>query len=139
MLPPVPSIDLPQRRELRAASVNARRDAIFNAGYQHNFGGSAGIRTLDNRHEQDAINWLGLERIVDRMIAAGQESEPVEIRDAGDDTFTASAQTMSNALFAMAQWRGAVMARSWKLKDEIVAAADEAALDAIDIDTGWPE
>jgi hypothetical protein len=37
----------------------------------------------------------------------------------------------------MAQWGAAKYAKSWALKDAIAEAADEAALDAIDIESGW--
>ncbi|MEC5291957.1 hypothetical protein VSX64_14455 [Aurantimonas sp. C2-6-R+9] len=129
---------LDRARAAKAVAVNAQRDAIIGVGYQHNFGATAGIRTLDQRSEGDAINWLGLKNLADAAIAAGAGADPMEIRDAADETFSASATVVSSALVAMAQWRGAVMSRSWALKDAIAAAADEAALDAIDIEAGWP-
>lgn len=60
----------------------------------------------------DAINWFGLKGIADSAIAAGQGSTLIAIRDAGDETFEASAN---------------------------VVAEDQAALDAIDIEAGWPD
>ena len=121
------------------AAVNARRDEILGAGYQHNFGGSAGVRTLDNRNLSDARNWLILARRVDRMIAAGDGADLVGVRDASNDTFTAAADTVKTALDSMEDWGAAVLAASWALKDAIEAAENGAALDAIDINAGWPE
>ena len=127
------------KRRNKLAAVNGRREAIIADGYQHNFGGSVGIRTLDQRGTEDAINWLGLKGIADSAIAAGQGSIMIAIRDANDETFEASANVVYGAMVAMGQWRGAVMAHAWGLKDAIAAAEDQAALDAIDIDAGWPE
>ena len=132
------ALRFPLLKQAKIAAVNAKRDAIVAGGYKHNFGASVGIRTLDNRSEADAINWLGLKGIVDALVAADQGATQVPIRDAGDATFTASAATVSAALIGMAQWRGAVMARSWALKDAIASAADQAVLDAIDMEAGWP-
>ncbi|MFY0735603.1 hypothetical protein [Aurantimonas sp. NFXS3] len=125
-------------KDSASSAVNAKRDATIASGYRHNFGGSAGSRTLDQRTELDAINWLGLKGIADSAIAAGHGSAPIAIRDANDDTFDASANVVSSAMVAMGQWRGAVMARAWALKDAIREAADETDLEAIDIDAGWP-
>lgn len=123
---------------LVAARVDAERDRRLALGYQHNFGGSAGIRTLDNRDETDAINWLGLNSMAEKLIAGGQGAAMLPIRDAGNETFTASAETVSTAMMGMAQWRAGILSHSWTLKDETAAAADEAALAAIDIGAGWP-
>lgn len=136
---PVPALDIEAMRTAVAAQVDGMRDAFLASGYQHNFGGSAGIRTLDNRDERDAINWLGLKGLADAMIAAGDGDDLLSLRDAANDTFPASAVTVSTALIGMAVWRASVLAASWALKDAITAAEDEAALDAIDLDAGWPE
>ena len=139
-LPPVaPAIGLDALREAARASVESRRVAILSGGYQHNFGGSAGIRTLDNRNERDAITWLGLKGLVDAMVAAGDGGDLVSIRDAANGTFTASAATVSGALVGMAAWRAEVLSASWALKDAIAKAEDEADLSAIDFDLFWPE
>lgn len=132
----------PGMAELRAAkasAVNAKRDAIIAGGYQHNFGGTAGIRTLDQRSAEDAINWLGLKGVADAMIAGGNGAEPIGIRDAGDETFSSSATVVSSAMVAMGIWRSTVIAHSWVLKDVIAGAENEAAVKAVDVELGWPE
>lgn len=136
--PYVAPFDLDQAKRGRAADVNARRDIAIGGGYQHNFGGTAGIRTLDQRSESDAINWLGLKSLADSLIAAGSGAQAMQIRDAADETFSASANVVSSAMVAMAEWRSAIMSHSWTLKDQISAAVDEAAIAAIDVETGWP-
>ncbi len=123
----------------RRAAVNALRDQTITGGYQHNFGASAGIRTLDQRGSEDAINWLGLKGVADALIADGQGAETIAIRDAADETFVASATVVSSAMVAMGVWRSSVIAHSWTLKDAIAAAEDEAAVAAIDIAAGWPD
>lgn len=126
------------KASVKLAAVNARRDQILAAGYQHNFGGSAGVRTLDNRSAADAINWLGLKGLVDAKLLADEGADLLSLRDASNETFTASVTTVSAALVGMGVWRASVLATSWAFKDAIAAAEDDAALDAIDIDAGWP-
>lgn len=134
--PPGPGIEA--LKDAASSAVNARRDDVISAGYRHNFGSSTGIRTLDQRGPDDAINWLGLKGIADSAVAAGQGSAPIAIRDANDETFESSANVVSSAMVAMGQWRGAVMSHAWALKDAIREAADETDLETIDIDAGWP-
>ena len=133
---PVPNFQ--ERKAEMRGSADAKRNQILGAGYRHNFGGAAGVRTLDTRSEQDIMNWLVLKGIADSMIATGHDADLVQVRDANDRTFFASAQTVSAALVAMSKWRSSVMAHAWGLKDRIGSAASRTALDAIDINAGWP-
>ena len=126
---------LMQAKASAKRAVNAQRDARIAAGFTHDFGGAAGQRTLDQRSEADAVNWLALKSIADSMKAATQ----LTLRDADNETFAAAAPAVSNAIRAMGIWRSAVLARSWALKDQIDAAIDETTVGAIDIEAGWPE
>ncbi|BDA84956.1 hypothetical protein Sa4125_24980 [Aureimonas sp. SA4125] len=119
-------------------AINARRDTIIAGGYRHNFGSTAGIRTLDQRGAEDAINWLGLKGVADAMITSGQGADPIGIRDAADETFTASASVVASAMVAMGIWRSQVIAYAWSLKDQLDAAENEEAVAAIGTDEGWP-
>ena len=132
-------VPIEDAKAAKAAAVNAKRDAVIAVGYRHNFGGSAGIRTLDQRTEMDAINWLGLKGVADAMIASGNGSEPIGIRDASDETFSSSATVVSSAMVAMGIWRSSVIAHSWVLKDAIAISLDAQHLSQIDLDAGWPE
>lgn len=125
---------LMQTRAAAKRQVNAIRDARIAAGFSHDFGGAAGLRTLDQRSEADLVNWLGLKAIADAM----PDGELLSIRDADNETFQATAATVSAAIAAMGVWRAQLLGRSWGLKDEIDAASDEAAVAAIDIEAGWP-
>ena len=69
-------------------AVNGLGNQLIWSDYQHNFCGTAGIRTLDQRGPEYAINWLGLKGVADSLIGAGKGSVPIEIRDASDETFT---------------------------------------------------
>lgn len=128
---------LEEAKRTASNAVNALRDEKIAAGYTHNFGGTAGIRTLDQRSEADAINWLGLKAIADMMVANDQGGELLSIRDAGNATFSASAATVAGAIASMGIWRSGVLAHSWSLKDQIAASAEVAAVEAIDIQAGW--
>ena len=136
--PAVSANDLGALKARKRGDVNAKRDALLTGGYRHNFGSSAGVRTLDTRSEQDIMNWLVLKGITDSMIATGNDADMVFLRDAGDQTFAASAQTAAGALMALLRWRTAVLTHSWHLKDQINAASSQAALNAVNIDAGWP-
>lgn len=126
------------RKDALKAAVNAKRDAVIAAGYRHNFGGSAGIRTLDQRDARDETAWLSVKLMAADMVAAGQGASTISIRDASNATFTCSANVAVSAMSAMGVWRSEVSAWSWALKDEI-AAADDEDLATIDINDGWPE
>jgi hypothetical protein len=134
----LPAIVFNAAKADRQAAVNSLRDEAIADGYRHDFDGTAGIRTLDQRSEADAINWLGLSAIADKMVATGSGSSMLGLRDMNNSTFEASATVVAAAMAAMGQWRNAIMARSWELKDEIATAEDQAALDAIDIEADWP-
>ncbi|WP_139802576.1 hypothetical protein [Aurantimonas sp. 22II-16-19i] len=143
LLPKMRGVDMAaalvaDHRDCLLAAINARRDAVIAAGYQHNFGATAGIRRLDQRDARDDTAWLSVKLLASDLIAAGQGSQAIQIRDAGNETFSTSAETADAAMSAMGVWRSAVSSHSWTLKDAVNAAADEAALDAIDITEGWP-
>lgn len=55
-----------------------------------------------------------------------------------ESVVTTYAQALKIVVQDMAAWGQSIMQRSWELKDAIDAAADEEALDANDIEIGWP-
>lgn len=136
-LPPLPPLD--QRKADRAAAVNRKRDALLSGGYTHDFG-PPGVHVLQTRDADDRINWLTSQAAYQAAVAAGRGSvEGAEFRTADNQRITVTFSEGLNVLLAMAAWGKAVFGRSWDLKDAITAAADGAALDAIDIEAGWPE
>lgn len=135
-LPPLLPLD--QRKADRAAAVNRKRDALLSGGYTHDFG-AAGVHVLQTRDADDRINWLTSQAAYQAAVASGLGGElGAEFRTAGNQRITLTFLEGLNVLLAMAAWGKAVFGRSWDLKDAIAAAADDAALDAIDIEAGWP-
>lgn len=134
----VPAALLEDRRARKLAAINAKRDALIGAGYRHNFGASAGWRTLDQRHVGDETAWLSVKLRASDLIAAGDGSQIIRMRDAANQCFLTSAETADAAMSAMGVWRADISGHSWDLKDAVEAAEDAAAIDAIDIEAGWP-
>lgn len=134
-----PSVSLEDAKAAKEALTNAARDAIIAAGYHHPFGGTIGTRILDQRGPEDVMSWLTLKLLAQDLNSAGQGDMPLAIRDAKNSTFQAKASVVGEAMSAMGIWRAGILNRSWALKDAIEAAADKAAVDAIDIETGWPD
>ena len=125
-------------RSAQATAVNDRRDAILTAGYSHDFGAPNGVKLLQTR-ESDETNWLTLQNSCIAAVMAGQGAAAgAVIRTADNVNIALSYADGLQVTLAMSAWGAAVYAASWKLKDAIAAAADPAALAAIDITAGWP-
>lgn len=133
-----PALSLSDRKAALHAAVHAKRDTILAGGFTHDFG-AHGVRVLQTRNVDDKIAWLTSQASYSTAVAAGAGAVMgASFRPEDDETFTVSFQDGRDALLAMAAWGAAVYANSWSLKDAIAAASDEAALDAIDIEAGWP-
>lgn len=127
-------LGLDDRKATLLARIDAKRNAEIAAGYQHNFGASAGVRTLDCRTTEDQTNWLALHG----LWSALDPEMMVEVIDAGNAVFETSAATGASAILALGQWKSALIVHARNLKNEALGASDDAGLDAIDIDEGWP-
>lgn len=126
-------------KDRKKKAVNAIRDAKLSEGYTHDFGGSVGVKTLETRTETDRTNWLGAGQIYLAQISAGNGAvEGAKIRSSDNTNITLSFDDAYAVILAMGQHTGAILNRSWVLKDAIDAASDHAAVTAIDITTGWP-
>ncbi|WP_026379352.1 DUF4376 domain-containing protein [Afifella pfennigii] len=134
---PVPDAErVAARRQVMRASVDAERDRRLAAGYPTEIDGSPA--TLQTR-PADRANWQTAAIRYATEIAAGNGAiAGATIRDADNANHTLSFADAHAILMAMADHGVAILARSWTLKDQIAAAEDEAALDAIDIEAGWP-
>jgi hypothetical protein len=118
-------------------SVNALIEAKMSAGYEHDFG-AAGVHRLQTR-ESDRPNWLALAQVASIAAAQGGGSVVISsIRTEGNVTIPVSADEAVAAMLGMQAQLGAVMSHGWGLKDAIEAAGDEVALNAINIEAGWP-
>lgn len=136
---PAPSpLPFDQQQAALSALVDQKREATFAAGFMPASGPLAG-KTLQVRDIVDRTNWLTSQAAYAAAIAAGGGAIiGADFRTADNETISMSYSAGHGVLLAMAEWGQSIMARSWTLKDTIAAAADEAALDAIDIDAGWP-
>lgn len=129
---------LPARKARLLEAVNTRRDGLITGGYSHEFG-EVGRHVLQTRGADDKLNWLTSQAAYEAAVRAGLGNNPgARFRSAANVTFVVTYQEGLAALLAMAAWGAAIFDRSWTLKDSIEAALDDAALDAVDINSGWP-
>ena len=120
------------------AAVAARLDTLLTGGFTVPTGTLAG-KVLQTRNLEDRTNWLISQASYSAAVAAGQgATENASFRTADNETIVLTYIEGLTVLLGMAAWGAACMGVSWALKDQIAAAADETALDAIDIDAGWP-
>ncbi|TPJ95599.1 DUF4376 domain-containing protein [Mesorhizobium sp. B2-5-9] len=128
--------------DLKAAlheAVNAKLDAALSGGFTVQSGAMAG-KVLQTRDLTDRTNWLVSQASYSAAVASGAGAvENAKFRTADNATFTMSYAEGLNVLLAMAGWGAACLDNSWALKDAIVAAGDKTALDAIDVNAGWPD
>jgi hypothetical protein len=130
---------LADRKAALRAAVNVKLNAVLTGGYTVQTGPMAG-KVLQTRNIEDRTNWLVSQASYSAAVAGGQGATlNAKFRTADNATFTLSYADGLNVLLAMAAWGAAAMDNSWSLKDAIEAAVDAAALEAIDVDAGWPE
>lgn len=129
---------LEQARNNKLAAVSAKLNAVLSGGFTVPTGAMAG-KVLQTRNLEDRTNWLISQASYSAAVACGQGAvEGAKFRTEDNETFTVTFAEGLNVLVAMAEWGASCMRPSWTLKDAIAAASDITALDAIDIDTGWP-
>lgn len=130
---------LEERRERMRIAVGAQLETLLAAGYPHDFGGEFGIKVLQTRDIRDQTNWLISQASYSSMVALGNGAVVgANFRTADNVNIEMSFQAGLVVLLSMAAWGAARYQRSWSLKDAIAAAEDEAALDAVDIESGCP-
>ena len=129
---------VPNLKAAKRAAVSALLDAKLSGGYEHDFGEPYGVKKLQTRNIEDRTNWLTSQASYGAAIAAGAGAVMgANFRTEDNININLSYSDGHAVLLAMAQWGAAKYAKSWALKDAIAEAADEAALDAIDIESGW--
>lgn len=127
------------RKASKRAAVSALLDTKLAAGYPHDFGGEIGTKVLQTRDIHDRTNWLVSQASYGAAVAGGAGAiMGANFRTEDNVNVELSYADGLNVLLAMAAWGAAHYAWSWALKDAIAATEDEAALEAIDIDSGWP-
>lgn len=133
----VPLVDLDAAKVEKRRELARQRDTTFQGGWTHDFA-TAGTHTLDLRNADDKANWTLLLIKTGKMVDAGAGAAPIKIRTAANVSITVPASEANAAMVAFLGWGEAVLAHKWSLDEAIDAAADVAALAAIDIEAGWP-
>lgn len=135
---PIPTVMLSIAKAAKTDAVVGLLNRKHAAGYRVPTGTLAG-KVLQIRDERDITNWLTAKDIYRDAIAAGQGAVvAAEFRTASNETFALSFDEAVTVLNGLRAHGLALLQNSWALKDLIAEAADQAALDAIDITTGWP-
>jgi hypothetical protein len=134
---PVPTLE--DLRATKITAINAKLNEVLTGGFTVSSGDMAG-KVLQTRNLEDRTNWLISQASYSAAVAAGQGAvEGAEFRTADNSTFVLSYSDGLAVLLGMAAWGAACMSNSWALKDAATAAEDETALDAVDVESGWPE
>lgn len=133
-----PAPDLDALKAAKKADVDAISDAKMAAGYPRDFGASYGVKVLQTR-DSDKPNWLALAQTATAAIIQGQPNAPLgAIRTQDNVNVPVTAQVALATMLGMQAYLAPILANAWALKDAIAAAPDTAALNAIDINAGWP-
>lgn len=127
--------------EGRKVAMRREVDALWAlhqaTGYDHDFG-APGVHRLQTR-ETDLPYWLALAQTASIQIGLGHGDVPHgAIRTADNVNVPVTASQALAAMLGMQAHLGAILAHSWALKDEVMAAEGLTALDAIDVSAGWP-
>ena len=133
--PAVPS--LAERKRARRDEVNLERHRLQHLGVPYAFPGAV-MGTIDTRNSDDMANILGLHQAALGLMATAPDVVFCSFRDAEDQDHDLTPSQMAALYQAVMARRTALYQHGWTLKGQIEAAADEAALDAIDVTAGWP-
>lgn len=121
------------------AAVNAKREAVFEAGYPVSSGPLAG-QHLQLRSADDKANWLIAEKNARAAIAAGAgDVAMIPTRTLENNTVVLTPNQTVAVLAGLETWGVQVMGRSWVLKDQNDAATDaDGLVDEATLAAGWP-
>lgn len=149
---PPGTIGLDQRKSDLRARVSAMHERQLNESFPFDFSifgakqatlangtvEPAGVRFLQCR-PQDRERWQAVYALASADVAAGNPDAPMKpIRTEDDARIPVNAAEAQTVMFALQGTKVLLLEHSWDLKDAIVQAADHAALDALDLDGGWP-
>lgn len=135
-----PALPFEAQRTRAMIAVNSKRDAVYAAGFAITEGPLA-LLHLQLRNADDKSNWLRAERTARDAIAAGDGDQPlIKIRTMENQTVVVTPTEAMTVLAALDDWMDDVLTRSWDLKGECAAAADQYELDQVlaSLDIGWP-
>lgn len=127
------------RKAAKKAAAMAYRDTVFSTGYTVESGVMAGHVLQTRVYGEDRTNWLTSQAAYKAAIEAGHGAvEGAKFRTKANVNFEVSYSYGYSVILAMAAWGALVTARAWDIADQIAGAADDAALDAIDVTSGYP-
>lgn len=125
-------------RESVKEAIDALWQVKHESGYPHDFGAPHGVKVLQTR-ESDQPFWLALAQVASIMVAQGNgELSCGAIRTLDNTNVPVTGSQALAAMLGMQAHLGAILAYSWSLKDQVEGAEDMEAVEAIDINTGWP-
>lgn len=135
-------VDLPldERKNVMRRQVDQKRLTQTELGYSHDFGpGLGGVHTLDTGSEFET-GWIHYRNSASEMISAGNGSVimTLPLRTKAEVDLLVRANQGMSAMTGMRDREGMIVQHARALRDDIRAATDHAALDAIDINAGWP-
>lgn len=136
----VPPLSLGESKAAMTSAINDKRDALFLAGFTvTGTGTDLDGETLQTRDEGDKINWLTSQAAYSAAVAQGAGAvSGATFRTTTNATVTLTYLQGLTVLLSMAAWGKDIMGNSWTLKDAVASAADDEALDEIDLEAGWP-
>ena len=122
-------IPLAELKATKKATADAMCEAKMSAGYDHDFGGAYGVKTLQTR-ESDQPYWLAL---ATTAMLIPQEASAGAIRTEDNVNVPVTAAQALAAMMGMQAYLSEILGSLWTIKDAIAAATTEAELNAIDL------
>jgi hypothetical protein len=112
--------------------------AHLDAGFPVTFEGVA--ETLQVSRDVDRTNWLSLLGMCDEAEKAGAGAQPIplDIRCTSNRTYSLTYAAAGQTIRDLRAWCAVAMGNWWRLKDLIRACPTRDALNAIDLEEGWP-
>lgn len=146
ILQPIP---LEQRKAELLALIDAERDRRQQLDFAYDFGETpainpaketvpAGLKSLQMRFEPDQRNWMGLQSQAVVAVMMQQPGALAPMRAEDNFNVQTTAAQVLEVTAAMVARNGAILFHGGDLKDQVRAATSGAALNAINLSTGWP-
>lgn len=143
------AIPLDERKAALLAAIDAERDRRQQLDVTYDFGeivaiddagneAPAGQKALQMRFEPDQRNWLGLQSQALAAVITGQGEMVMPMRAEDNFNVQTTALQVLGASAAMVARNAAILFFGGQLKTQVRNASTAAALDAININIGWP-
>lgn len=146
LLEPIP---LDARKAAILTAIDTERDRRQQLDFAYDFGDTpainpaketvtAGVKALQMRFDPDQRNWQALQSQAVVAVIMGQPEALAPMRVEDNWNVQTSALQVLEVTAAMVARNGAILFFGGDLKDQVRAAATGSALDAININIGWP-